>query len=96
MDPSRGDPVSARVKPHTCGAAVVWAMAPNGGRIPLNPYPDPEGTIRVDVLGPDLIVLAASAPSSRLTRRYEAHRCGPARGVRPERRPGQLTLGGVE
>lgn len=78
-----------------CGGEIVWVHAANGGRFTVEPYPDLEGKIRVDVLGRDLVVLAADAPSSAQTRRYEKHQCPPAGLRRPELRPRQLTLDGA-
>lgn len=89
--------MSARGKPCTrCGGEIVLVRAPNGGVFPVEPYPDPDGRIRVDVLGRDLVVLAADQPSSARTRRYERHACQPTGLRRPELRPQQLALGGAE
>lgn len=78
-----------------CGAAIVYAAAPNGGRIPLDSYPDDTGRIRVDVLGRDLIALRPGQPTSDRTKTYDRHQCGPRDPQpRPELRPTQLPLGG--
>lgn len=63
--------------PNGCGAPIVKAKAVNGGWMPLEPYPDPEGNIRVEVLH-RLRVLPSFEPSNRNTKRYERHRCVPA------------------
>ena len=80
-----------------CGAAVVYAAAPNGGRVPLEPWPAPDGRYRVDVLGRDLVLLDAGQPDSARTKRYDPHGpdCTPARKAVPRGgRPTQLALGG--
>lgn len=85
--------MTARGKPcPNCAAEIVYATTPNGGRIPCEPYPDPAGRIRVDILRRDLVVVAAGQPSSARTRRYERHACGPIGVRRPEHRPEQLAL----
>lgn len=85
--------MTARGKPCPgCGAEIVYIHAPNGGRIPAEPYPDPAGRIRVDILRRNLIALGAGQPASARTRRYEPHRCGPIGVRRPELRPEQLAL----
>lgn len=65
-----------------CGAPIVTARAPNGGWMPLEPYPDPEGKVRVEVLH-QLRVLPAFEPSNRNTKRYEKHHCVPAHKAVP-------------
>jgi hypothetical protein len=79
-----------------CGAAVVLARAPNGGWVPLEPWPAADGRYRVVVLG-DLTILPGAAVSSSATRRYDPHAptCVPARKAAPRGgRPTQLPLGG--
>lgn len=72
-----------------CGEPIVKARAPNGGWIPLEPYPDPHGEIRVEVLH-QLRVLPAFEPSTSRTKRYERHRCVPRRKAVP--RPAELLV----
>lgn len=79
-----------------CGAAIVYAAAPNGGRVPLEPWPAPDGRYRVDVLD-DLVILPVDAPSSSATKRYDPHgpACVPAGKAVPRGgRPTQLAIGG--
>lgn len=77
-----------------CGAEVVLVKAANGGTFAVDAYPDPDGKVRVDVLGRDLVVLGASEPDSARTKRYQRHSCGPRQlNPRPEHRPQQLALG---
>lgn len=78
-----------------CGGEVIWVHATNGGRFTVEPYPDRQGKIRVDVLGRDLVALAADAPSSAQTRCYEKHQCPPTGLRRPGLRPQQLALDGT-
>lgn len=87
--------MSRRVKPcPDCGGGVAWAAAPNGGRIRLDPHPDPAGKYRVDVLTHGLKLLAAEEASSNLTKRWDPHVCITARTAAPRGgRPQQLTLG---
>lgn len=88
--------MTARGKPcPDCGAEIVYITTPNSGRIRAEPYPDPAGPLRVDILGPNLILLPAGQPASTRTRRYERHTCGPIGVRRPEHRPQQLAIGGV-
>lgn len=88
--------MSLRVRPCTeCGDAIVLAKAPNGGTMPLAPYPDPAGQYRVDVLGRDLVVLRDDQVSSGKTKRYDPHSrtCMPASKAAPRAgRPTQLAL----
>lgn len=80
--------------PDGCGAAIVKAKAPNGGWMRLQPWPDPTGPIRVEVLA-QLRVLRSFEPSNRYTKRYERHTCVPARKAvarPPEQVPEQLPL----
>jgi hypothetical protein len=59
----------------------------------LEPFPDPEGTVRVEVLT-YLRVLPRFEPSNRSTKRYEPHRCVPARKAvpRPQEDTEQLAI----
>lgn len=89
--------MSRRMKPcggpGGCGGGIVKAKAPNGGWMKLEPYPDPQGEYRVDVLDDALVVLADGEPSSARTKRYERHRCVPAAKAAPRAgRPTQLAL----
>jgi hypothetical protein len=74
--------------PKGCGAPIVKAKAPNGGWMRLEPFPDPEGTVRVEVLT-YLRVLPRFEPSNRSTKRYEPHRCVPP--GKAVGRPAELT-----
>jgi len=79
--------------PDGCGAPIVKAKAPNGGWMRLEPWPDPAGEVRVEVLA-QLRVLPRFEPSNRNTKRYERHRCVPARKAvtRPAKPAEQMTL----
>lgn len=67
----------------------MLARAANGGWLVLEPYPDPAGSVRVDVMPGALIVLAGATRSSDRTKRYERHVCVPKVKPRP---PEQLSL----
>lgn len=75
-----------------CGDAIVLAAAPNGGVMPLAPYPDPDGRYRVEVLD-HLRVLEPGESTSSAVKRYDPHDCVPAGKAVPRGgRPAQLEL----
>lgn len=84
-------------KIHTpCGELVAYAAVPGkpGAYVTLDPYPDAEGTVRVDVLaGGRLVILEADQPRSARTKRYARHECRTRGVLSPERRGRQLTIG---
>ena len=88
--------------PGGCGDGIVYAKAPNGGTLKLEPFPlapseKSDRAVRVDVLDRDLVVLAAGEPSSERTKRYERHRCVPAAKAVPRAgRPTQLAIGAAQ
>ena len=87
--------MSIRQRPcRACGAAIVLARTPTGGWAPLEPWPDPASTVRVDVLATGLVLLG-DAPASARTRRYARHDCVPAGKAAPRVRPEQLMIGGA-
>lgn len=74
-----------------CAAQIYWATAP-WGKVMLEPFPDPDGRLQVDVFGSGLLVLGPADKPSSITKRWERHSCA-ARGVpRPKPQPEQLDL----
>jgi len=84
-----------RICPNGCGAQIVWAHAPRGGTVPLQPYPEPDGRYRVATRGAGtLVILAAGEELDAPTKRYHPHapHCIPADKAVPRVRPQQLPL----
>lgn len=74
-----------------CHAAGCWAEAP-WGRVLLEPFPEGDGELYVDVLRAGLLVLGPKDRRSNVTKRWNRHRC-PRQGVpRPKPQPEQLGL----
>lgn len=73
-----------------CGAPIIWAVTPNGKRIPINPEPHPTGNIELDTthrptratvhsqgpLGVDTLYLAhfATCPNADRFRKRQTNR----------------------
>lgn len=74
-----------------CTDEIVLARLPNGGWMRLEPYPDPTGSVRVEVLAGGLRVMGKAEPWNRRQKRWSRHKCVPAsKAVR--RPPQQLVL----
>lgn len=85
------------VCPRGCGDAAVWATAPNGGRMLLQPYPDPDGRLSVDIRDGKLVVLGRADQVRGTWKRYDPHtgrHCVTGKNAAPRAgRPTQLTIG---
>lgn len=85
------------VCPRGCGDAAVWATAPNGGRMLLQPYPDPDGKHMVVVRRDGRLIVTDWAAPSETVKRYDPHsgaNCVTGKNAAPRTgRPTQLTIG---
>lgn len=50
----------------TCRARITWATLPSGRRIPIDPDPKPDGTIRLEADGQATVPNSADAAAARL------------------------------